>query len=330
MFRLQLFKIRAFTFGTLSTFLSSVSRGGLMFMLIIWLQGIWLPQHGYDFTETPLWAGIYMLPLTLGFLISGPISGYLSDRYGARPFATAGMIAATISFGLLMLLPIDFSYPWFAALLLLNGLGMGLFASPNRAAIMNSLPAEQRGAGAGMVATFQNSAMVLSIGVFFTLIVAGLSSRLPQALFAGLTAHGVTAAVAAQVARIPATSALFAALLGYNPMASLLGPTLANLPPDQAAVITGRSFFPSLISGPFAAGLTEAFTFALVSCLVAAVASWLRGGKYHPGDAVETAGAVTDTVVTGAPTDQPLPGAEASSGTPGRSAVPAGDRTRPR
>jgi MFS family permease len=288
MFHLSLFRIRAFAAGNIANLLAALGRGGMMFILIIWLQGVWLPLHGYSFVDTPLWAGIYMLPMTLGFLISGPVSGFLSDRYGARPFATGGMIAAAVSFGLLMLLPIDFSYPWFAALLLLNGLGMGLFASPNRAAIMNSLPPEQRGVGSGMVATFQNSAMVLSIGIFFTLIVTGLASQLPHALFTGLTAHGVPTPVATQVARIPPTAALFAALLGYNPMANLLGPVLAQLPADQAATITGRGFFPTLISGPFAAGLTEAFTFALVACLVAALASWLRGGKYHHGD--ETAG----------------------------------------
>ena len=194
MFRLPLFKIRAFTFGTLSTFLSAVARGGLMFMLIIWLQGIWLPQHGYDFTETPLWAGIYMLPLTCGMLIAGPTSGYLSDRFGARPFATGGMLGAALSFVLLALLPTDFPYPVFAAILFLNGVSMGMFASPNRAGVMNSLPPSDRGAGGGMNQTFQNSAQVLSIGIFFTLMILGLSATLPHAMAAGLEAHGVPAA----------------------------------------------------------------------------------------------------------------------------------------
>ena len=192
MFKLQLFKIRAFTFGTLSTFLSAVARGGLMFMLIIWLQGIWLPLHGYDFNDTPLWAGIYILPLTFGLLIAGPISGILSDRYGARPFASGGMIGAAISFGLLMMLPIDFSYPVFAVVLALNGISMGMFASPNRAGAMNSLPPGDRGAGGGMNQTFQNSAQVVSIGVFFTLMIIGLSSTLPGAVSSGLEAHGIS------------------------------------------------------------------------------------------------------------------------------------------
>ena len=182
MFNLALLRIRAFSFGTLSTFLSAIARGGLMFMLIIWLQGIWLPLHGYDFTETPLWAGIYMLPLTVGMLISGPTSGYLSDRFGARPFATGGMIATAFGFVLLTLLPVDFSYPVFAAVLLLLGISMGLFASPNRAAVMNSLPPGDRGAGGGMNQTFQNSAQVLSVGVFFSLMIIGLASSLPHTL----------------------------------------------------------------------------------------------------------------------------------------------------
>src|SRR5947209_5682467 len=210
MFRLPLFRIRAFTFGTLSTFLSAVARGGLMFMLIIWLQGIWLPEHGYNFTDTPLWAGIYMLPLTVGMLASGPVSGYLSDRFGARGLATGGMIGAALSFGLLLLLPTDFSYPLFALVLGLNGISMGLFASPNRAAVMNSLPRGDRGAGGGMNQTFQNSAQVLSVGVFFTLMVAGLSSTLPQVMLSGLRANGVPLATAAHAAHLPPISVLFA------------------------------------------------------------------------------------------------------------------------
>ncbi len=282
MFRLPLFRIRAFSFGTLSTFLSAVARGGLMFMLIIWLQGIWLPQHGYDFTDTPLWAGIYMLPLTVGMLVAGPISGYLSDRYGARPFATGGMIGTAISFGLLLLLPIDFSYPAFAAVLALTGISMGMFASPNRAGVMNSLPRSDRGAGGGMNQTFQNSAQVVSIGIFFTLMIAGLAATLPEAVRSGLQAHGVSASVANQTAHLPPVSILFAAFLGYNPVAHLLGPhALGSLGASSQAMLTGRSFFPHLISAPFRAGLHEAFAFAIVACLIAAGASLLRGGRYH-------------------------------------------------
>ena len=285
MFRLPLFKIRAFTFGTLSTFLSAVARGGLMFMLIIWLQGIWLPLHGYDFTETPLYAGIYMLPLTVGMLIAGPTSGYLSDRFGARPFATGGMVAAAISFFLLTLLPIDFAYPVFALFLFMNGVSMGMFASPNRAGVMNSLPPGDRGAGGGMNQTFQNSAQVLSVGIFFTLMIVGLSATLPHTMASGLEAHGVSPAAAEHAANLPPVSILFAAFLGYNPIQHLLGSSVVSqLPAHTQAVLTGRSFFPKLISEPFRHGLHEAFAFAIIACLIAAVASWSRGQRYVDGD----------------------------------------------
>ncbi len=289
MFSLPLFRIRAFTFGTLSTFLSAVARGGLLFMLIIWLQGIWLPQHGYDFTETPLWAGIYMLPLTIGMLMAGPASGYLSDRFGARWFATGGMLGAAVSFLALILLPIDFPFPLFAAILALNGISMGMFASPNRAAVMNSLPPADRGAGGGMNQTFQNSAQVLSIGIFFTLMILGLSTSLPHTMTSGLEAHGVASATAHHVGSLPPVSILFAAFLGYNPIQSLLGPhVLASLSTVNRTTLTGRSFFPHLISAPFQSGLHEAFLFAILACLIAAAASLMRGGKYQHADAPST------------------------------------------
>jgi MFS family permease len=282
MFRLPLFRIRAFTFGTLSTFLSSVSRGGLMFILIIWLQGIWLPQHGYDFTRTPLWAGIYILPLTVGMLLVGPASGWLSDRFGARGFATGGMIGTAVGFGLLMLMPTDFAYAPFAAVLALIGASMGMFASPNRAAVMNSLPAGDRGAGGGMNQTFQNSAQVISIGIFFTLMVAGLAATLPATMASGLEAHGVAPATAQHVAHLPPVSILFAAFLGYNPIEHLLGAhALAGLSAQNRSALTGHAFFPHLISGPFRTGLHAAFAFAIVACLIAAAASLMRGGRYH-------------------------------------------------
>jgi MFS family permease len=292
MFRLPLFRIRAFTFGTLSTFLAAVARGGLMFMLIIWLQGIWLPLHGYDYTEAPLLAGIYMLPLTVGMLIAGPASGILSDRFGARGFATGGMIAAAASFAALTLIPVDFSYPVFAAILAFNGISMGMFASPNRAAVMNSLPPGDRGAGGGMNQTFQNSAQVISMGIFFTLLIIGLASTLPHTLSSGLEAHGVAAAKAHEVGQTPPISVLFAAFLGFNPIEHLVGAgTLHELPQHAQAVLTGHSFFPSLISKPFSDGLDTAFGFAIVACLIAAGASLMRGGRYthtEPSEAKPT------------------------------------------
>jgi MFS family permease len=285
MFRLSLFRIRAFTFGNIASLLGALGRGGLMFILIIWLQGIWLPRHGYSFESTPLWAGIYMLPMTVGFLIAGPTSGWLSDKFGARIFATGGMLVAAASFVWLWALPVDFTYWQFGAALLINGLGMGLFAAPNSTGIMNSLPAHQRGVGAGMMSVFMNSAMVLSIGVFFSLMITGLAASLPGTLLHGLTANGVPNAAAAQVAQLPPVGVLFASLLGYNPIQQLLGPhVLHQLPAATQAHLTGHGFFPGLISGPFSDGLGVAFSFAIGACLLAALASALRGGKYIHND----------------------------------------------
>jgi MFS family permease len=288
MFPLALLRIRAFTFGTVSTLLSGIARGGLMFMLIIWLQGIWLPEHGVDFTQTPLKAGLYMLPLTLGMLVSGPTFGYLSDRYGARAFASLGMVLASATFGMLWLLPTDFSYPTFALVLVLNGIAFGMFASPNRAAVMNSLPPGDRGTGGGMNQTFQNSAQVLSVGIFFSLMIIGLAGSLPHTLSAGLEAHGVNAASAARIARTPPVAVLFAAFLGYNPIQHLAGAkVLAAISAHNRAILSGRTFFPVLISGPFRDGLHAAFAFAIVACLVAGGASLLRGGRYLHDEPVE-------------------------------------------
>jgi MFS family permease len=284
MFRLSLFRIRAFLFGNVASLLAAIGRGGLMFLFVMWLQGIWLPLHGYSFSQTPLWAGIYMLPMTFGFLVAGPVSGILSDRYGARPFATAGMAAAALTFVGFVFLPINFSYPVFAVLMLANGLAMGLFASPNRAAVMNSLPPDQRGAGAGMSGVFQNAAMVLSMGIFFTLMISGIASALPGSLEHGLVAQHVPAQVAAGVSHLPPITSLFASLLGYNPMQKLLGSSvLAHLPAHSAAVVTGRAFFPTLLAKPFGDGLTIAFTFGAIACALAALSSLLRGGKYVYG-----------------------------------------------
>jgi MFS family permease len=292
MFMISLFRIRAFAASNVASLMAALGRGGLMFILIIWLQGIWLPEHGYSFAHTPLWAGIFMLPLTGGFLVAGPVSGYLSDHFGARPFATGGMLAAALSFGLLELLPVNFPYGLFALIIFVNGLAMGLFAAPNRAAMMNSLPPDQRGQGSGMGATTMNSAMVLSIGIFFTLMIVGLSADLPTSLFNGLTAHGVGAAAARKVADLPPTSSLFAAFLGYNPIEKLLGPSgvLTHLPRSQATFLTGRSFFPKLIAVPFGRGLHEALDFAVAACLAAATASAMLGKRssYKPREQLGT------------------------------------------
>ena len=308
MFRLQLFKIRAFTSGVVASFLAALSRGGLMFMLIIWLQGIWLPLHGYAFTVTPLWAGIAMIPLTVGLLIAGPISGILSDKYGARPFATGGMLCAALAFFLLELLPVDFPYWVFGLVLFFAGLSMASFGSPNRTGVMNSLPPQHRGAGSGMNTTFQNSAQVVSIGIFFSLMIVGLASSLPQSLYHGLTEHGVPVAAAQRAAHLPPVSTLFAAFLGYDPVQHLIGSgVLSHLSAQQQAILTGRSFFPGLITAPFKAGLDAAFDFAILASLVAAGASWMRGGRYvyvEPSSVTKAGERPTDTVegspVTGA------------------------------
>jgi MFS family permease len=249
-------------------------------MLIIWLQGIWLPLHGYSFEQTPLWAGIYMLPLTGGFLLMGPLSGYLSDRYGARFFSTTGMIVAALGFAGLILLPINFSYPVMAFLLLLIGMGMGMFAAPNTTAIMNSVPPENRGAASGMRATFQNTANTLSITVIFTVVTIGLASHLPGTLFQGLTQAGIPPAVAHQVANLPPTGALFAAFLGYNPLATLLpAQVIKALPPAAQANLLGKSFFPNLISTPFKSGLAIAFSISVAFAIIAAIVSLMRGQR---------------------------------------------------
>jgi MFS family permease len=281
MFQLGLFRIREFTAGNIAGFLVAIARGGLQFMLIIWLQGIWLPLHGFDYAQTPLWAGIFLLPLTFGFLISSPTSVILSDRFGSRGIASAGMAVFGASFIGLMLLPVNFPYWAFAVLIAANGIGSGMFASPNSSSIMGSVPARHRGAASGMRATFQNSGTALSIGVFFSLMIAGLASSLPAALTAGLQHQGVPHAVAQQIGALPPVASLFAAVLGANPVQHLLAAkgVLSSLPAASQQVLTGREFFPDLISGPFHQGLLVVLSVAAALSAIAAVASLLRGSR---------------------------------------------------
>jgi MFS family permease len=290
LFRLSLFRIRAFAFGNLANLMLALGRGGMQFMLIIWLQGIWLPLHGYSFSQTPLWAGIYLVPLTIGFLISAPTSGILSDRFGAKMFTVGGALLTALSFVLLLFLPVDFSYWVFALIVALNGFGSGLFTSPNRAEMMNAVPADQRGAAGGMIATFMNTSFVLSIGIFFSLMVAGLSSKLPSSLFGGLTAQGIPASAAHTISHLPPIGVLFAAFLGYNPMQQLLGPLLSHLPSAHAAYVAGRQFFPHLITTPFHDGLGVAFAFAIAANVIAAIASLLTGRRRRAVAAHESLG----------------------------------------
>jgi MFS family permease len=297
MFQLGLFRIRAFAAGNLAALLTAIARGGMQFTLIIWLQGIWLPLHGYDFERTPLWAGIFMLPLTIGFLFGGPVSGYLSDRFGARLFSTTGLLLVAASFVGLLALPVAFSYPAFAALLFVSGVGQGMFSAPNTSAIMGSVPPEQRGVASGMRSTFQNSGTALSIGVCFSLMIAGLASSLPRTLQSGLQAQGVPAGTASQVAGLPPVSTLFATFLGDNPISHLLGPSgvLHTLPTQNVSTLTGTRFFPELVSGPFHHGLVTVFGMGTAMALIAALASVLRGRHR-------------------APIPTPLAGADASAG----------------
>ncbi len=280
MFRLDLFKIRMFAAGNIAGFLSALGRGGLQFMLIIWLQGIWLPLHGYSFEETPLWAGIFMTPLLIGFILMGPISGYLSDRFGARLFSTAGMLIQMLGFLGLTLLPANFNYPVFAVLLFMLGCGSGLFASPNTSSIMSSVPPETRGASSGMRATFQNSATLVSIGLFFSIVTLGLAAALPATLSTGLITNGVPRQAATTIAHLPPTAALFGAFLGYNPIGELLPPSvLQAISPTHRAILLGKTFFPNLISTPFMDSLHAVFYISAALCLIGAAASLLRGKR---------------------------------------------------
>jgi MFS family permease len=308
MFHLALFRNRTFASANLAGLLASVSRGGMQFMLIIWLQGIWLPLHGYDYASTPLWAGIYLLPLTVGFLIAGPVSGWLSDRFGVRPFAVGGALVVAASFVGLVLLPVNFPYWLFALLVAVNGIGSGLFSSPNASAVMGSVPPAQRGAAAGMRGTFFNSGAALSIGIFFTLMILGLAASLPHTLTSGLQAQGVPATVAQQIGNLPPVGSLFAAFLGYNPLAQLLGPSgvLQHLPAGNVATLTGKQFFPNLISGPFHSGLVVVFIAAALMSVVSALASLVTDGRTSITADRPAGGSAVDAVPD-APSDEVIP-----------------------
>ncbi|OIQ83580.1 multidrug resistance protein Stp [mine drainage metagenome] len=281
MFNLKLFRIRAFATGSAAGLLAAIARGGLQFMLIIWLQGIWLPLHGYKYEATPLWAGIYLLPLTIGFLIAGPLAGFLSDRHGARVLSTGGLLVFSGSFVGLLFVPTDFHYWVFAVLVLLNGVGGGLFSAPNSTAIMNSVPAQERGGAAGVQAALMNSGMVLSMGIFFSLMIVGLANSLPASMSSGLLANGVGAAQAKAIASLPPVGSLFSSLLGYNPLQSLLGSQAAShVSTAQWQTLTSKQFFPHLISAPFHRGLVIVFGMAIAMSLIAAVFSALRGRRF--------------------------------------------------
>ncbi len=284
MFRLGLFRNRMFTAANIAGFLSSMGRGGVQIMLIILLQGIWLPLHGISYQSTPFWAGIYMIPMILGFVVMGPLSGLLSDKYGARLFATLGMVITACTFLALSLLPYDFSYPTFALIIFVMGLGGGMFAAPNTASIMNSVPPEDRGAASGMRATLQNTGQTVSLAIFFTVIITGLSSSLPAALSNAMASAGVPQ-LANSFTSISPTSALFSAFLGYNPMQSILAlPQLSSvvtqIPQLTLTFLEGQTFFPNAIAPAFLSALDVSFYIGAALSIAAAVASLLRGKRY--------------------------------------------------
>ncbi|WP_220211445.1 MFS transporter [Reticulibacter mediterranei] len=293
LFQLNLFKIRIFTAGNVSNFLASLTRGGLQFLLIIWLQGIWLPLHGYTYKVIPLWAGIYMCPLLVGFVLA-PFGGYLFNRSRMHLSATVGALIQMVSFLLLTVLPIYANTIWLVILILLLGLGQGMFNLPNVLLIMNSVPRERFGAASVMRATFQDLGFLISIGGFFGIITAGLAAGLPSTLFNELTQAGVPTAVAQNSSHLPPLAALFAVFLGYNPMVSLLPPSvLQALPPMNRDHLLGSMFFPNLISPLFTASLSSAFYLAAALCFLAAIASLLcRERSIHERGVHESSGSV--------------------------------------
>ncbi len=295
MFRLHLFRTRAFAIGNAAALCGSVARGGVMFMLIIWFQGIWLPLHGYSFAETPFWAGIYMLPMMGGFFVMGPLSGILSDRHGAKHLASAGMGLGSAMFFAMILLPYNFVYWQMALLLFFMGCGMGMFASPNAAAVMNSVPSAERGAASGMLATLQNTGQQLSLVLFFTIVITGLSSGLSHSIGSALAGAGIgnpDAGILTGLAASQPTDALFGAFLGQNPMGLLLevaqtNSAWQNLPPSAVGTLTARNFFPSAIAPAFLGGIRDSFVFAGTLTAVAAVISLLRGERFVYGETVD-------------------------------------------
>jgi EmrB/QacA subfamily drug resistance transporter len=282
LFNLDLFKDRNFTAGNIATLLSSLARGGVMIMLIVLLQGIWLPLHGFSYEDAPFWAGIFMIPMTIGVALTGPISGWLSDKHGARALATVGMVITGASFLVFMLLPVNFDYPSFAIILFVMGLGNGIFMSPNMASVMNSCPPENRGAASGMRSTLQNVGQTISQAIFFSIIIIALNASLPTALSNSVANTGASPQVAAAFSQVPASGALFAAFLGYNPINTILlsmGSLANGLSPITLGVLQAPTFFPNAISGPFMSALTIAFAFAAVLSFAAAACSAMRGSK---------------------------------------------------
>lgn len=283
MFNLNLFKIKMFSFANLAGLSNSLARGGMMFMLIILLQGIWLPLNGYSYESTPFWAGVFMLPLTLGMAIMGPISGHMSDKYGPRWISTTGMVINTMAFLILASIPYNFDYWVFAIALFAMGIGSGMFGSPNTASIMNSVPAQDRGVASGMQYTIMNTAFTISMGIFFTIVIVGISQRFPEEITSSLTSIGASQ-LAPLFNQIPPTGALFSAFLGYNPMGTMLQSlhqsTVSMIPPQIVTTITGTTWFPKTLANAFMPSLQMAFYIGAVMSAIAAIFSAFRGEKF--------------------------------------------------
>jgi MFS family permease len=270
-----------------------------MLLLIILLQGIWLPLHGYSFESTPFWAGVFMLPLTVGFVIFGPFSGWLSDRYGARWISTIGMILIVIAFLILASLPYNFDYPVLGIALFIMGCGNGMFAAPNTTAIMNSVPREDRGVASGMVSTLMNTGFVMSMGMFFTIVVVNLTRDFPPVLATALTTAGAGGLVTAMTA-IPPTGMLFAAFLGINPVQSVLTglapAVVATVPVQTITTLTGTTWFPTTLAQVFMSSLRFSFYVGAALAAVAALLSALRGPRYvHESNEIK----ISELPVTG-------------------------------
>jgi MFS family permease len=278
LFDLALFRVRGFLFGNIAAFLFSLARGGLQFMFIIWLQGIWLPLHGVAYADTPLQAGLDMMPLILGFVVCGPLGGWLSDRYGSRFLATGGILVTGLAAALVMTLPANFNLALFDAYLALMGAGMGFFSAPNTSQIMASVPAAHRGSAAGMRSMVLNAGMTASQAIFFTIVIASLSHNLGPALENGAGQAGLPPALAHGIASLPPGAAIFAAMLGYDPISHLIpASSLANLSPAIVARITDPHFFAGLLAQPFVDGIRVALVVCVAMCVFAGVTSALRG-----------------------------------------------------
>ena len=280
LFNLSLFKIRPFTFGNLSLFLSGLGRGAVMFLVIIWLQGIYLPLHGYSYTETPFWAGVYMLPMMLGMVIFGPIGGALTDKYGARIFATTGMIIIAISLFLLTLLPYNFNLVEFEVIMFLNGVGGGLFASPNTTAIMNAVSSRDRASANGMRMTINNISSTISMAIFFSIAITIFSEDLPSAMRSTLSSMNAPQQIINLLSSIPASGILFGAFLGVNPLNGFPSTLVNSLPENLRQALSSSSFFPNLIGPSFMKGLVYSIYIALVLTIFGAIFSALMGGRY--------------------------------------------------